>query len=76
MRAVNMSLGWDKAVGAVHFRNTDMMNNGDFPSPNWAAIGGMDVGQASGSVLKAVSRPRDRAQATEALDQRGKFIIA
>lgn len=33
MRPVNMSLGWNKAAGVVHYSYPDMVNPADFLSP-------------------------------------------
>lgn len=54
IRPVNMSLGWDKAVGTVHKFYPDVVNQSDFPSP-WHVPVTDNVGQASGYGPKAVS---------------------
>lgn len=49
LRPFNMSVGWDKAVGAVSHRYPTVVNPEDFPCPSWGVSGGSHVAQASGS---------------------------
>lgn len=56
LRPEYMTMGWDKAIGAVSRAHPGVVDPADFASPDWAlAEGGMMV-HASGSGMKAISQ--------------------
>lgn len=71
MRPVNMSLGWNKAVGVIHRPHPDIVNPSDYPSP-WGVEMVVDVGQASGSGPKAVPQGPGSSSSHRSSGSKGK----
>lgn len=74
MHPVNMSLGWDKFVDAVHKFYPDTVNPADFPSL-WAVPVIENDDQSSGSGLRAVPQHYGSSSSRRSFDSRGKVSV-